>query len=249
MSQRVRSTSWTGPLDLDLPRRDGVFTHRPGDPHYTSDYQHFARMEECRRSISPERAGVVLAGVALLLVSPLALWLAHLLLRSAIQDLSAHSNHAVLVAAGFGFAVIAGWQLHSGSNRFVRVRTTMLWFLLLASTAVAGAYVYVGIQAHRDAIVMQPTRALEFYTTRGSRRFKTKIYHHQLADGTMLDGSKVSWRTQAPACVLVQQVVGNFGFRWVRVLERSRSPTRGQLHWPVRRQECFSGIPLSSLPR
>jgi hypothetical protein len=42
---------------------------------------------------------------------------------------------------------------------------------------------------------------------------------------------------------------GEYGFRWIRILDRSRAPSRGQLIWPVRREECFSDIPLSTLPR
>lgn len=70
------------------------------------------------------------------------------------------------------------------------------------------------------------------------------------------DGASVEtpyyWRSQwhyqrNGECFVVRQYKGPFGFSWIKVLETTPQPTNSELWWTVRREDCFSNKPLSSL--
>jgi hypothetical protein len=142
---------------------------------------------------------------------------------------------------------IAAWQLTSKSEAVITLRKWLLIALMVGTAMLSGGYVHMGLRAYADAVVGPPARAFETMERCGRRCWKP-VY--QRADGELI-GERESrpLREHAPSCVLAQDLVGRAGFRWMRVLERSRQPDSGQLAWPVRREECFSEIPLSALPR
>jgi hypothetical protein len=72
------------------------------------------------------------------------------------------------------------------------------------------------------------------------------------------DGSSVEtpyfWRSQlnihrTDECFSVRQYKGPFGFSWIKVLETTPRPVDSELWWQIRREDCFSNKPLSSLGR
>jgi len=49
-----------------------------------------------------------------------------------------------------------------------------------------------------------------------------------------------------PVCTEVQRLQGDYGFVWIRVVDRSRPPVH-EIAWPIRREDCFSNKPLATL--
>lgn len=175
------------------------------------------------------------------------LWLAWLALRGLIHDTIVQDNSLWLIAWGLGAIALALSQLVSRSLFAIAIRKMLLVCAVLTTAIFSIAYVYLGIQSHSQATASAPERAYEMRKSCG-RHCTYSI--HQRADGTTLEGTDSSRPVQyASTCALAQRLDGPRGFSWIRVLDRSRAPGRGQLAWPVRREECFSDIPLSSLPR
>lgn len=247
MSKRISSSDWTGPPGLEP--RFGAFTHRIDQHSIASDYQRIQEAQRAAAAIPPEvRAGRRLA--MLLLLSPVSLWLAWLLVGFATHDVMVRSHGSFLVLWGLSVMALAAWQLQSRSVVLIGLRKAFLSAACAATIAVSIAFAYFGIDAYAHAIARAPERSFELYKVYGRRSFKHVVYWHQRPDGTTVEGFNHGRALPyAQTCALVQRLDGRYGFSWVRVLDRSRAPRRGQLIWPVRREECFSSIPLSSLPR
>jgi hypothetical protein len=49
-----------------------------------------------------------------------------------------------------------------------------------------------------------------------------------------------------PVCTEVQRLQGDYGFVWIRVVDRSPPPVH-EIAWPIRREDCFSNKPLATL--
>lgn len=100
--------------------------------------------------------------------------------------------------------------------------------------------------SYRSAPLVEPVRAqVTGHESHGRSPFRST--------STILafeDGATVTVRGSAGhrhACLLVRKVDGPFGFQWLRIEDRSPSPGRGQLNWPVPREACFSDRSLATL--
>lgn len=239
------SSKWTGPPDEALARR-GAFTHRVGEPAFTSDYVRFQEAERIA-SLIPLEVRRVIGLAALLLFSPLMLFLAWLLLGAITPDSLGQDNRHWLILWGSVVAALAATQITWRSARAILLRKTLLGLALVATGGASVAYVYLGLTSHSGATASAPERTFEWQVNCG--KHCTTIIH-QRADGSTLEGNHVGAPVQeARSCALAQRLNGTHGFSWVRVLDRSRAPGNGQLAWPISGEECFSNEPLSSLPR
>jgi hypothetical protein len=253
MREPIDSSRWTGPEDsIAAPRQRGAFVHRYGEHQVSTEFARLAAAQidadRQAKAIPPELLGVIGRAWPLLL-SPLLLLVASSVVRSMGRDLLVQANTGYLIAWSAGVIVIALSQITSRSARLIGIRKAMLVAALLATAGVAGGYIYLAAKSHREAVGLAPERTYELYKSTGRGSFRTTKIYHQRADGTLLLGGYRAPLPYGTTCALVQRLVGEYGFSWVRVLERSRGPERHQLHWPIRREECFSDIPLSSLPR
>ena len=250
VSEPINSSKWTGPPErMAAPRLRGALVHRYGEHQVSTDFARIsaarADAERIAKEIPPELRGV-LGRAWLLLASPLLLVAAALIVHSTGGDLIVEDNKSYLLAWGFGVAALALSQMVSQSLLLVWVRKAILVSAIIGTFCVAVGYIYVAARSRQDAVASAPERTYELYRTTGSRAARIL---HQRADGTLMAGGRWAPVPHATTCALVQRLDGHYGFSWVRVLERSRSPRRTELHWPIRREECFSDIPLSSLPR
>lgn len=250
MTDPISSSKWTGPLDEGLGQwRHGAFTHGVGEPSFTGDYARIAEARRLAGLIPPELRRVIGLAV-LLLISPLLLWIGWLILRSASRDPIVEDNGAVLIAFGLGVIALAVWQIGSRSVQLIWFRKAILLSALLATVALPAAYVYFGLKSHSRATASAAERTYEWHETSGRSPFQRVDSFHQRPDGTTVEGTNAGRPFEyGRSCALVQRLDGEYGFSWIRVLDRSRAPARGQLSLPIRREECFSEIPLSTLPR
>ena len=249
MTDPVYSSKWTGPVEDGLQRKHpGAFTHAAGQHSITNDYFHLMESERAANAIPPAVGGVMRLGW-MLLFSPAALWLGWLIVDLVTPDIMVGDNRAPLMLWGLAAVALGAWQARSRSRYLIALRKAVLSVGIVATVAAAVVYSYLGISAHGEARASIPERSFELVKTSG-RRIKSTTVWHQRADGTTVEGSRKGRPLPySRTCALVQSLDGPHGFSWVRVLERSRAARRGQLDWPVRREDCFSNIPLSSLPR
>ena len=213
---------------------------------FASDY---ARFEEAKRiaALIPPEVRSVMHLAMLVLLSPLLLFVGWYVLRTVTQDAIAQDNVWWLIGGGSAVAAIAATQLAWRSTWAIFLRKAILGTALAATAAASVGYVYLGLTSYANAQASAPERTFEL-ARRCGRHCVATI--HQRADGSTLEGSDLSPPLQeARSCATVQRLAGEYGFTWVRVIERSRAPARGQLTWPISREECFSDAPLQSLPR
>lgn len=251
MNDPTDSSKWTGPSSMAAPRRRGALVHRYGEHQVSTDFARIAAQADAElkaKEWPPELRGV-LGRAWLLLASPLLLVVASQIAHSTGNDLIADDNKAYLFAWAFGVAALALSQMVSRSRMLVEARKAILVSAIIATFGVAGGYVYLAEQSRQGAVASPPTRTFEFVRTSGRGILRRTEYIHQRADGSLLGGGRWAPEPYAKTCALVQRLEGAYGFSWVRVRERSLPPRRTGVHWPVRREECFSDIPLSSLPR
>lgn len=241
------SKRWTGASD-PTTRRTGLFLRRLGDPQYATAYHRFAEIDRERTAMKPELTGVVMLAL-LLIVSPLVLWTAWGLMRALTGDFLVRDNGVYLSGWGGAMVALSIWQIRSRSLRWIPLRKAALVAGIIGTFGLGGAYVYGGVRAHDAAIATAPERTYQLCRSRGRSPFRMTTCHHQRADGSTLEGRRaVVPVAYGSVCALAQRLDGPNGFSWVRVLERSRAPDRGQLTWPIRREQCFSTTPLSKLP-
>lgn len=223
------------------------FSHRAGQHQFASDYQRILEARRTAEAIPAEVRGVMRLAAVVLVLSPVILWIAWKSLHAASRDILVQDNGQVLVACGLGAITFAASQIVLRSTRLIWLRKSILWSAMVASLVVAAGYVFVGVRARMHATASLPERTYELHYRCG-RHCTYSI--HQRPDGTTLEGTDNGRPVQyASTCTLAQRLDGERGFSWVRVLDRSRAPGRGQLAWPIRREECFSDIPLASLPK
>jgi len=247
VSKRISSSDWTGPEELSA--RSGAFTYGAGQHSISTDYQRILAAERAAAAVPPEVQRIK-RWALLVLVSPILLWLGWHFVAAVTRDAMGSNQGHVLILWGLGIAAFAAWQSQSDSKILIGLRRGALMVAFGASVLLAIAYCFVAIDAHANAVAMAPERTFELYKVHGRRPFRHVEAWHQRVNGTNFEnGRKGHPLAYATACALVQRLNGPHGFSWVRVVERSRPPARGQLHWGIRRDECFSTIPLSSLPR
>lgn len=251
MNEPTESSGWTGPSSTAAPRLRGALVHRYGEHQVSTDFARIVAQADAELKAKewPRELRGVLGRAWLLMASPLLLVVANQIVHSTGRDLIVHDNRAFLFVWAFGIAALALSQMVWRSPTLILVRQAVLVSAIFATLGVAGGYVYVAEQSRQNAVATPPERTFEFRRTSGWRSSKRTEIFHQRADGSLLTGGRWEPAPYGTTCALVQRLDGELGFSWVRVLERSRPPGRTELHWPVRREECFSEIPLSSLPR
>lgn len=182
-----------------------------------------------------------------LLVSPFALLASWLALRGLTPGNLVADNGHVLLLWGLAMIGLAGLQLKSRSHRHKLVRFIILATALGATVALSVAYLSLGLLSHARAIKSEPQRAFEYVSGRGR---SPDVYYHVREDGSSVEGARYDRREPyGRVCTLVQRLDGPYGFSWVRILDRSPGPGRGQLAWPISQEDCFSQKPLSELGR
>ena len=243
------SSRWTGAPEQPIPRA-GIFLRRHGDPHFASDYHRLAEAHRDAASLPREVRGVSLLGLLLAIVGPLMLWAAWGLMGALTNDFVAEGNGPPLFGWGGAMVALGVVQFRSRSRQWVPLRRALLIAGLATTFGISGTYVYAGVTAHTEATSAAPERAFQFCRGRGGRAFLFRRVEcrHQRADGSTLEGRMTAPVAHGSTCVLAQRLDGANGFSWVRVLERSRAPERGQLTWGIRPEQCFSTTPLSELP-
>lgn len=248
MADPISSSAWTGPPEsMSMPSR--AFTHRMGAPSTTGDYARFAEAERVKALI-PSELRPILKLAGWLLVSPVTLWVGNLVLNWASDDWRVADRSSELFLWGVAMFVLAGWQLRSRSLRLLDLRRLVLSMAIVATVGVAAGNVYLGLRSKSEAIASSPERTYVRIGTSGRGPFRQTIATFQRADGSFVDGQPATTPMEyGRICAEVQRLDGPDGYSWVHVRKWSRSPTRGELAWPIRREECFSDIPLSSLPR
>ena len=244
MPDPIHSSSWTGPLEEHSSIQHGAFTYGPGEPVFTSDYQRLLRTRKTPPPLPPGAQQVIRLNLVILFWTPASLLLAWLFLRYAIRDTFLHDNLLWLV--GWGVVAIGALFTPFGfqSSDGLFLRRAFVVVMLAATTAFSVAYVKLGLDAHALATVSVPQRTYELRMSCG-RRCSEIV--HQRADGTLLEGgSKYSPVPYGSTCTLVQRLDGDYGFSWVRVLERSQRSS-AEIIWPIGREDCFGSKPISSL--
>ena len=182
-------------------------------------------------------------------LSPLVLWLAWYIMISGVRDAILADNSHWLILWAMGAIALGFWQFRSRSMHLISLRKVLLGLAFVATLGAAAFYVFAGLTAHAQAEATAPERTFEISERRASGRHGYTVTLHQRSDGTLIEGGFRQPLPYGSKCALAQRLAGNHGFVWVRVLDRSRSPERGGLNWAIRREECFSNMPLSSLPR
>lgn len=249
MSDPISSKGWTGDTEARAAeRRFLVRTHRLGEPAYVSDFNRFAGAEERAREVPAELRNL-LRRAFLALLSPLLLFCAWLAVQMTTRDLIGEDNKAYLLVWGFGIAALALAQIVSRSTALIELRKALMALTIAGTVVVSGGYIYIASASRANALASRPERTFELSRSVGSRSFRRTEVTYQRADGTLLEGGYTPPVDWAYECTLAQRLRGDYGFTWVRVLERSRSSRRGELYWPIRREECFSDTPLELLPR
>ena len=194
----------------------------------------------------PELRVLVRASIWLTL-SPLALLAAWLVLDAATPDMLVRGHRDLLFGWGLAAGALGISQFVSRSVRFVTPRLLSVGVATALTFALAATYLVAGLAAYRSASIGPPERTFEF--SRSCGRHCTQWFH-QRADGTTLEGVRYGPPADyGRTCTLARSVTGDHGFVWVKILERSREARGGQLAWPIRRVDCFSDMPLASLPR
>jgi hypothetical protein len=249
VSDPISSEGWTGDLEANAAeRRFAARTHRLGEPVYVSDFDRIADGERLANAVPMELRGLLRLAVFALL-SPLFLFCAWLAVQMTTREAIGQDNRAYLMAWGFAVAALALTQMVSRSKLLIRPRKALMALTIAATLIVSGGYVFLASRSKAKALGSRPERAFELYRSVGSRSFRRTEVTHQRADGTLLEGGYTPPVHWAHVCTLAQRLTGDHGFTWVKVLERSRSRQRGELYWPIRREECFSDTPLELLPR
>jgi hypothetical protein len=183
---------------------------------------------------------------AWLVVSPLLLWIAHYFVRSVIPDrLIAGPTWPLVVWAAIA-AGVGAWQFTSTSRRLLAPKRAVLAMLIAVTVAAAFLYGYLALTSHAQARPLRQERTFEFYRCPGKCR-STGHYVHQRSDGTTVEGEHLGPPVpHGPRCTIVQRLSGDYGFLWIRVVERSPA-SQSELQWPIRREDCFSDKPIQSL--
>jgi hypothetical protein len=234
MSDPIHSSNWTGDL-----------TYRKDMSSVSTDYERILRTQRELESVPPELRRLQRLA-ALLLLSPLTLWIAFWFARLVIPDAFGQDYAGPLALWTLLAILAASLQLQSNSRNLMALKRWALAVALGVTVSGAFLYGYVVVTAYAQAIPSARERTFEIH--RCSARCRSGGYYvHQRADGTTVEGEYVGRAVPyGMTCATVQRLSGDYGFSWVRVLERSPPPEH-EIIWPIRREDCFSDKPLSTL--
>jgi hypothetical protein len=240
MSDPIHSSSWTGEIDR-------ASTFKPVTPSELANYRRILAARERWDALPPEVKRLKRLA-AWLLVAPVALWIAHIVAGFAIQDGFQRDHSGLLWLWAFLAFGLAWLQLRSKSQHMIALRQLMFGAALIATVGAASLYDYAAIMSHARAKGSAAERTFEIYRCRHLGRYCAPYTLHQRADGSTVEGESVGPPLQyGSTCATVQRLAGDYGFSWLRVLERS--PPQREVQWPIRREDCFSDKPIASLKR
>ena len=243
MSDEIHSSSWTGPPPPPEPewKRRLLFHGVPT----IEELRVMKREARDRYAALPPQVQRVRRLAGWLLLSPAVLLVGYWVANAVIPDQAAHNLFGAVTLWGLLAFFTAFWQLKSESRSLVLLRQVVIGALLIAMIVGGPLYAYGAIASHAQARPLRRERTFEIYRCGRSCHFGGYFLHQRL-DGETIEGEYAGPPVPYGSCATVQVLVGNYGFSWVRVLERMES--RGHdLSWPVRREDCFSAKPLSSL--
>jgi hypothetical protein len=138
---------------------------------------------------------------------------------------------------------------------FIRAASRDLSPMVIRTSSLFGAILFV------FALLLPTLTIYSYVHSEGGpkRRMQFVSSNQGDAEGAIFafgDGSSVEtpyfWRSQlnihrTGECFSVRQYKGPFGFSWIKVLETTPRPVNSELWWQIRREDCFSNKPLSSL--
>jgi hypothetical protein len=236
-----------------MPRREShshndrrALTHAAGQHGQSALYNQLLRadQQEARR----RGVGTPLQKTALwLMPAALVPWLANLIASSFIDDQPAASSLAPWWLLSLAILGASTWQLLTKSKAAAGLRRILLIAFTVSIALYSVADAYAELRSHAGAVAGPKLRALELFERCGRRCWRG-VY--QAADGRIIGRDEArALPPSTTSCAIVQELRGSGGRRWIRVLERSRMPQRGQLTWPILTADCFSERPLSLLPR
>ena len=235
------------PDPIDSSRWADVPTH---DARFSSVTSEYDRANRLQMIVDRTRAGQrpnarVLGWAAINFLGLVILWGAWRVAHAATGDFMVEDNAGPLLSWA---AIVTGVaSLLAMQPAFASIRVGVLGALFLTSCAVSGGYVYLVIESHANAAAGQPERSFASYWSRGRGPFRITQPIHQRADGTVIEsGVQEVPVPHGTTCELVQRLDGAYGFRWIRVRERSQ-PSASGIMWPIRREHCFGDQPVSSL--
>lgn len=235
---------------MSWPRfSSGQPTHGIGELGTTTEYARLIGKPRTNAMVDPELVPVF-RRAGWLFLSPLVLLIGWLASQAGIRDMILSTQGWVLGLWTLVTVTIALSQMTWTSKRLIGLRMILLALLIGATVGVAAGYAWIAQTAHADARPGQPQRAFIYLAERSKMRGLIPAkYGFQLADGSNLTGGRKRKRFDYGSCVTVRLLTGSYGFRWVRVIESTPPPGPGQLHWPVRREDCFSDKLLSEVKR
>lgn len=176
--------------------------------------------------------------------SLLFLWGANLFVHGAVKDAFWADNASWLIWWGGGVIIVIARELIAGVPSRPLLRSIVPALVIVATAGFSLWYAVAALSAHARASASRPERTFELTLGCG----KNCIYQvHQRPDGTTIEGIDVGGPVEeAYSCTIAQRLDGDRGFSWIRVIERSPPPP-SEIAWPIRRQLCFSNIPLAEV--
>lgn len=241
----IHSSSWIG---SDDPRLQTP-TYGSGEASTTTYYQQVVTGEIAASRVDPRVRVLFTLTFGTLFLAPLILWVVSMVTNSVIRDYAVDTRIDWLFEAWTLSLLGTIWQFRVRSTRFIGLRKLALAVVLCGTAAFGIWYIKTAVKARAAALASPPERVFVSVEYSGRGSFRRATYWFQRADGKMIDGSRrQALPDYASICASAQRLYGDHGFEWVRVVERSRPPTT-ELVWPIRKDECFSTIPLSSLPK
>jgi hypothetical protein len=243
MSDEIHSSSWTGPPPPPQPEWERRLLFH-GVP--TIEELRVAKREARERYAAlPPQVQRVRRLAGWLLLSPAVLLVGYWIANAVIPDQAAHNLFEPVILWGLLAFFTAFWQLKSESRSLVLLRQVVIGALLIAMIVGGPLYAYAAIASHAHARPLPRERTFEIYRCT-HHCYLGGYFLHQRLDGETIEGEYAGPPQAYGRCATVEVLVGRYGFSWVRVLERMRPQPR-ELFWPVRREDCFSDKPLSSL--
>ncbi len=232
-TKKYNSKAWTGEI--------APTGFVPSDPIRTAL---LGSSRPLSRQLNPAQSKAV-AYSSLLIFSALSFWVASWVTGATTPDL-------LIAAPSLMLCAILSVALGALLWRLALWNIVPKWLSRIAiagtATTVAAAFGYIGLYgyAHASVIGGRPLRVqIVGIQSHRSRAVTTTL---ALQDGSVAvtDDYSAGYGSNGQ-CLLVRPMFGRAGFVWLRVLDASPLPDRGQLAWPIEQKDCFSTADLSSL--
>lgn len=241
----INSSKWTGSTaEQMLPGAYRAPTHIIGGSMWSTEWERVRAhgLKPTAPLTDAQKFWVRLMGLACL--SPLSLLAANYFVHAAVPDAFWTDNRWWLVGWATMTIPILAIEFWAGVPTRPLRRSVVPAATIVANLGFAIWYLLTALATHADAVASKPERTFEIWRSCGRHCSYTV---HQRADGTTIEGEFVGEPISAGyICAIAQRLDGRLGFSWVRVLERSPPPP-SEIPWPIRREACFSGKPMSEV--